>query len=411
MNDAVLILGAATVQIPLIRFVKSRGYRTIVVSIPGNYPGFKIADRSVYCDVRDGDTILSQISDEHIVAVLTDQTDLSVPTVAYLSQKLGLPANLLDTAQTYSNKFLMRQAYEKIGLPNPQYLRVSNIDEAAEWNLYPAIVKPEDNQGSRGISLVCSHEELYNSFPAALSFSRTGHVIIEEFFEGDEVVVEGFVLNGEYLNWGIGDRRYFELDKLFIPSQTVFPSTLSDELVNKLLDSERALHSYLNPSFGMIHSEYLVNRTSGEICLVETALRGGGVYISSHLVPLYCGYNNYKLLLDAALGKPISLPNIEAEMHRKASAYICFYLPEGEIVSIKGVDLLRQTEGVVLLDIDTLRIGVRINAMKNKTQRLGPILVTANNRNEIEDIITKVQNTLRIEVRCVDGSIGGIRWN
>ena len=216
MTDSVLILGASALQIPLIKFVKSKGYRVVVASIPGNYPGFKLADKCVMCDVRDGDAIFNQIKNDNIVAVLTDQTDIAVPTVAYISNLLRLKANKLEIAQTYSNKFLIRQACEDIGLTNMQYIRLSSVKDAKEWCLYPAVIKPEDNQGSRGVYLVSSYEELLDVFEDSLSFSKTGYVILEEFFEGDEAVVEGFVKDGEYLNWGIGDRKYFDLEKLFI---------------------------------------------------------------------------------------------------------------------------------------------------------------------------------------------------
>lgn len=410
MSDAILILGAAAVQIPLIRYIQARGFRTIVVSIPGNYPGFDIADRCVYCDIRDGQSILSQVTNEHIVAVLTDQTDLSVPTVADISQKLGLKANNVEVSRYYSNKFLMRQTCDKIGIENPRYRRLTSPLDAKDWSVYPAVVKPEDNQGSRGVFLVNSYEQLLNVFAETSSFSTRGSVILEEYFAGDEVVVEGFVKEGEYLNWGIGDRRYFNLNKFFIPSQTIFPTNLNSRLIDKLLSVEKQLHAHLHPTFGMIHSEYLVNRETEEIRLVETALRGGGVYISSHLIPLYCGYNNYELLVDTALGKNITLSQVEKQLQKKASAYICFYLPEGEIVSIEGIETLQNMQGVCLVDLAHLKIGDHIETMRNKTQRLGPILVTAINREKIESLIHQVQNTLKIEVKCADGSIKNIQW-
>lgn len=187
MDVYVLILGAASLQVPLIKYIKGLGYKVAVVSIPGSYPGFAIADRCIYCDVRDGEAILAQIANENIAAVVTDQTDISVPTVAYLSNKLGLMGNHVETAQVYSNKFMMRQTCDRIGLSNPRYIRLSSANQAKDWNIYPAIIKPEDNQGSRGISLIKSFDELSMTIPNALSFSRTGYAILEEFFVGDEV--------------------------------------------------------------------------------------------------------------------------------------------------------------------------------------------------------------------------------
>ncbi len=411
MKDAVLILGAANVQIPLIRFVQSKGYRAIVVSIPGDYPGFDIADRCIYCDVRDGKAILQEIANEKVVAVMTDQTDLPVPTVAYLAKELGLAGNDVQTALIYTNKCMMREAINEIGLPNVRYYRAHNVEDVAQnWHIYPAMIKPEDNQGSRGVCRVNNLNELRNAFDEALSFSKTQHVIVEEFFEGKEVVVEGFVNDGAYLNLGIGDRIYFNRDNQFIPSQTIFPSAISPNLQDALLQFERMLHAHLHPSFGMTHSEYLIN-DNGDIRLVETALRGGGVYISSHLISLYTGINNYNLLLDSALGKQIALSDVEKQMQRKAAAYICFYLTEGEVVSIKGIEELQQLKGVVKVDMHNVEVGAHIGAMVNKTHRLGPILVSADSREEIDKLIKQVQQTLDICVLCPDGTERSIIWS
>lgn len=411
MKDAVLILGAANVQIPLIQFVQSKGYRAIVVSIPGDYPGFNIADRCIYCDVRDAKAILQEITNERVVAVMTDQTDLPVPTIAYLSKELGLAGNDVQTALIYTNKCMMREAINEIGLPNVRYYRAHNVDEVAQnWHIYPAMIKPEDNQGSRGVYRVNNYDELRNAFDEVLSFSKSQHLIVEEFFEGREVVVEGFVKDGAYLNLGIGDRNYFDLENLFIPSQTIFPSNISQVEQNALLRFEQKLHAHLLPSFGMTHSEYLIN-DKGDIRLVETALRGGGVYISSHLIPLYTGVNNYEMLLNSASGKQISLSKVDKQMQRKASAYICFYLPEGKIESIKGIEELKQLKGVVKVDMHNVEVGAYAGAMVNKTHRLGPILVSADNRDEIDKIIKQVQRTLDIRVLCPDGYKRSIIWS
>ena len=41
----ILILGAGIYQVPLIKTAKRMGLYTIVASIPGNYPGFELADK------------------------------------------------------------------------------------------------------------------------------------------------------------------------------------------------------------------------------------------------------------------------------------------------------------------------------------------------------------------------------
>lgn len=412
MRESIVILGASALQVPLIKYVKDKGYKTIVVSINGNYPGFDIADSCVKCDVRDVDFIENAISDENVKAVLTDQTDIAVPAVAELSQRLGLPANKLSVANAYSNKLLMRQAcqYAKVSCPN--FFVANSTDEISniisKLN-FPVIVKPIDNQGSRGVHIASDINQLLSQTNDSFLYSKYHKVIVEEFFEGEtEYVVEGFAQDGEYYNFGIGERKYFKLDGKFIPSQTIFPAVINDDIKTKLIESEIRLHKYINPSFGMIHSEYLVNHNNNTICLVETALRGGGVYISSHLVPLYSDINNYDWLYNCAIGCKCSIKNVEREEH--ASAYICFYLPQGTIVCIEGVEIIKSLPFVHLADLDNIKIGNQTSPIDNKTMRLGPIIVSGEDRADVENNITTVQNTLKILVKT-DCGIKGICWD
>lgn len=413
MENSVLILGAAALQVPIIKYVKQQGFNVIVVSIPGDYPGFAIADKCVYCDVRDVDSILASVCDDDIKAVLTDQTDITVPIVAILAEKLGVAGNSPKIAKIYANKYKMRQHCHNIGVCVPCFFHASTIEDVLEcYNTirYPAIMKPEDNQGSRGVFVIREKDEIISHFEETIKYSKTGYIIVEEFFKGREVVVEGFVYNGYYLNFGIAERRYFDIEDLLIPCQTIFPAKVSEQIRCKLLNAENTLHSSLNPSFGMIHSEYLINEETGEYILVETALRGGGVYISSHLVPYYSGIDNYHFLFNAALGKSISLDQIEESRKQHASAYVCFTLPSGKIVSIEGLKELSFMPSVKVCDIDDLKVGMQVSRMTNKTQRLGPIILMSENRCELEKEIVKIQNTLKIKVDTVVGVDSDIIW-
>ena len=54
----IMILGAGIYQVPLIKTAKRMGLYTIVVSIPGNYPGFALADKVYYENTVDDEKIL-----------------------------------------------------------------------------------------------------------------------------------------------------------------------------------------------------------------------------------------------------------------------------------------------------------------------------------------------------------------
>ena len=59
-----MILGAGIYQVPLIRTARRMGLYTIVVSIPGDYPGFALADKIYELNTRDKEAILAAAEKE-----------------------------------------------------------------------------------------------------------------------------------------------------------------------------------------------------------------------------------------------------------------------------------------------------------------------------------------------------------
>ena len=77
----IMILGAGIYQVPLIETAKRMGLYTIVVSIPGNYPGFALADKVYYENTVDDEKILEIAREENIDGIVTTGTDVCVITI------------------------------------------------------------------------------------------------------------------------------------------------------------------------------------------------------------------------------------------------------------------------------------------------------------------------------------------
>jgi len=404
-KSRLMVLGAGMCQVPIIRRARGMGFEVIAVSIAGNYPGLSIADRSYEIDVRDKERILEVAQEEGICGILTDQTDIPVPTVAYVAERLGLPGVSYDCACRFTNKYLMREYAEKAGVPVPKFAKASSPEEArdsAAGMKMPVIVKPVDSQGSRGVTVAADLSELDGVVDAALSFSPSSTVIVEEFFEGREVVIQGFVSGCRLTNLVMGDRVYFDIPNLFIPKQTLFPSLLPEDLKARVFAVNTRLIESLAPRFGITHSEYLVNERTGDIRLVETAIRGGGVFISSDLIPLACGIDVNDLIIRLATGRE-GAPLDASGMVRRASGYVCFTLPEGVIRKIEGAEALRSLKGVHRAHIDDLYAGKRTGKLSDKTMRMGPILISGQDRDELDATMSKIRDTFSIEVETRDG--------
>lgn len=411
-KERVLVLGAAAVQVPIIETAARLGFETVVASSPGAYPGFRVADRFYEIDIRDREAILAMARREGICGILTDQTDVAVPTVAYVAERLGLPGINLDCALKFTDKHRMRLSAEELGVPVPRFLEISNERDAAvaaDRLTPPLIVKPVDSQGSRGVSRIDDPADLWSRVQAAARYSSAGRVIAEEFFEGVEVVVQGFASDFEFVNLAVGDRQYFDIPEVFIPKATIFPSMLPESLMDKVLSANARLVRGFGPRFGITHSEFLVNPATDEIRLVETAIRGGGVFISSDLVPIASGIDIGRLLVEHATGRLDRMAIDLKTAKKRAAGYFCFYLPAGRICRVEGVETVKSLPGVQRAVLDNIRIGSVAPPLTDKTARLGPIIIAGDDRAMCDATFQKVKETLRIEV-LTDSGLDVIRW-
>ncbi len=407
-----MMIGAGIGQYYLARKIKEKGYYLVTVTLPGNQPVIEIADKICYNDVFDKEGVLRIAQEERIDAVISDQNDTMMPTVAYVVEHMGLPGNNTHQVNSYCNKNTFRDNCDKLGIPVPRHssMRTVTLPEKLADVPFPWVVKPADSQSSIGVAKVNNREDYLMALPKAIELSKNKSAIVEEFFKGQELVAEGFIYKGKYYLLGFADRKYFALNNMFIPSQTVFPSLVPQSVLDKIEQCESKMAAYINPNFAIVHSEYLYHAETGEIRVVESALRGGGVYISSHLVPLYSGIDINETLVDCILGNDVDMEKVMSKRVNKAAGYVCFYLPEGTVCKVDGLDEVRKLDFVKMMCVNDIKVGMVTPPLTHKGQRLGPILVTGEDRDDIEKNIQKMQNTLQILVEDPSGKKIGINW-
>ena len=414
MKKKAMILGAGIGQIPFINLLKERGCYVIAVSVKGNYPGFEIADKCYYVDTRDKEAILEIAREEGIDIITTDQTDVSVPAVAYVAEKMGLKGIGCVTAEKFTDKYVMRCYAENAGIPVPKFIQVNcvdNIIDKVSRMDYPLISKPVNSSGSRGVHRIDNPNELVEKVKMSLDSSVDNKVIIEEFIEGKEYLADGIALDGDYITLDFGIKEYFDLPDTYISKMCMFSSSVlaKNEAEIDVVKTNTELVNAFNLPFGITHAEYIYSEKRHKTYLVEIAARGGRVYLSSHLTPRASGVNSNVLLIDYLTENKIAnFRNIKLD--QKVSCWRCFALKPGFISKIQNVEEIRQIPGVTEAFLDDLTIGMKIGELKDDTCKLGPILFLGNNREECYDAIQKVKDTLCIETTDENNNISGIIW-
>ncbi len=306
-----MIMGAGIYQVPLIEKAKEMGIYTIAVSIPGNYPGFAIADQCCYENTVDYERILQVAKEEKIDGIVTAGTDVAVITIGKVCDELGLPGLSFEAAKIASNKILMKKKYEEYGVRTARFREVSfeedMYEKTADLN-FPLIFKAVDTSGSRGIIRVNSKEEFEAARALVKANTRTDFFIVEEFIEGEEFGAQAFVYRGE-VKFILPHGDYVFQGDTGVPVGHFAPYELAPEIVEDTkLQLTKAIEA-MGLDNCAINADFILK--DGKTYVLELGGRSGATCLAE-LVSIYYGFDYYEKLIRAALGEDVDFPQEHA---------------------------------------------------------------------------------------------------
>jgi biotin carboxylase len=388
------ILGGGEWQVPTIKLARAAGYRVLCTDIYAERPGYAHADAHMVVDVADERATLEAAERAHIDGIICDTTDVGVPTMAFVAERLGLPGIGYETALNFTNKFRMREITRAAGVPNPPFRLICSRDDlitAAADIGFPLVIKPVDNQSSRGVHVIRAAGGLDPAFEEAIHYSRTHQVIAEGFLDGTEVTVEGYCLDGEPLIAGISDKDHF-VHRPEVANRITYPADLAPGVMARIREVDAAVVRALGLRTGVTHAEYMV--VDSEVYLVEIAARGGGSRIHSHIAPYLAGVPIPELYLDFVMG---GTPTARPDGIARAANLAFFAFPPGTVTGIDGVAEASALPGVEELRLE-FAVGDRLAPPDDDRSRPGFVVVFGTNRAEVLDITAAVFERVQVTV-------------
>lgn len=312
MAEKLVIIGANDFQNQLILKAKSMGFETHVFAWEDGAVGKDSADFFYPISITEKEEILEKCREINPVGVCSIASDLAVITVNYVAEKLGLPCNSFENTLIQTNKYEMRKAFMKAGVPCPKFVKAGeDFDVSAlEGFSLPIIVKPTDRSGSREIMKLSDFDGVEDAARKAQAVSFEKSAIVEEFIDGDEYSMETISFEGVH-HYLATTKKFTTGAPHFIETAHAQPSGLPDEINER---AKRMVFEALDALFvenGASHSEFKVDE-NGNIRIIEIGARMGGDCIGSDLVFLSTGNDFMKMVIDVAVGKaPEMLDNLQ----------------------------------------------------------------------------------------------------
>jgi biotin carboxylase len=380
-NDAktIFILGAGVMQLPAIRAAKAMGWRVIVADGNESAEGIPLADRFVHVDLKDREAMAAAVrrcqAEGGVDGVFTAGTDFS-STVAWAAECCGLPGLAYETALNATDKVRMRRTFKRRGVPQPGFVELARGDDARaalETLAFPLVVKPVDNMGARGVRRIDSRDELVSSFKAALEFSRSGRVIVEEYVSGPEYSLDALVWRGRPTLCGIADRHIF-FEPYFVEMGHTMPAVLDDDSRRRIIDVFFRGIEALGIDNGAAKGDIKLSPRGPMVGEIAARLSGG--YMSGWTYPYASGVEVTRSALRIAVG----LPPLDLEPRENAwSAERAFISIPGRVERLSGLD---EAEAVPGLKDLFLRVepGARVEFPRNNVQKCGNVITKGSTR-------------------------------
>jgi biotin carboxylase len=401
-EETVLFVGAGRHQRRALQRVKELGVRLVAVDRNPEAPGLEIADVGEVVDFADVAAVADVGRRHGVDGVMTFAADRAVPVVAGVAEALGLPGIGTETAHLMTNKIAMRRRLADVGVPQPRFAAIRHVREvgaAAEAVGFPAVLKPADSAGQRGLFLVASADDVERHLHAALAQSIEEEAILESYHAGLEVNGLLVAREGEVTVVTLSDRRRAAGAGFGVALAHVYPSTLFGDALAEVERVGRSTVHALGLRDGIAYPQVIWG-DDGVARLIEVAARIPAGQMDS--VARYgVGVDLVEIALLQALGR--SVPHDLVEPEKQQPMAIAFLtaqpgpLPTGQLVRVGGLDKVLAFPGVVEADL-YFQEGETIRPVRVDGDRRGYVIALGETNLEAVERAEAAARLLDVEV-------------
>jgi biotin carboxylase len=396
MAKAFVLTGGSRSQLGLLEQARALGHEVCVVDGSVRAPLLEEADYAIVRSFTDVGGVAGDLEARGIepVAVATMGSDQAVLPTAQLAERLGLPGLPVETARTVADKRRMRAAFEKRKVRCPKGREAASFEEAEQAFHQlgaPVVVKPVDGSAQRGVTEVRVEAELADAVDRALAASKTGAIVLEQYLDGDEFTVNGFLLSGEYFPMSVTRRLLYPPPPLGVCISHRYPSLLANEqpLFELAHQASLAVGLETGPSYVQVRMR------DGAPWAIEVGARLGGGK-DAELAKLVTGFDAIRANVLWAQGE-LTLDDLRHGEVGAPVGQVRFVAHEpGRIVRLDTAPALA-LEGVHEAGW-YWREGMTLPPMTSGAERLGYLLLTAQSEDALDELTEQALAALDVEI-------------
>ncbi|HET9137749.1 ATP-grasp domain-containing protein [Actinophytocola sp.] len=337
-------------------------------------------------------------------AAVVPLTEYATPFAARLAERLGLPGAGLGAAQILRDKELLRRVSAAAGIANPEMVRVDGPADVLDFlrgGSGPIVLKPANRQASVGTQVIHEPAQVEAAWASCVVQDEGVYVpdrvmelrmLAERYVEGSEYSVEMLVRAGDELFVNVTGKQLFPGPRP-VELGHVVPADIAPELAGTLAAETRRVVAAVGFGDGIVHCEWIVS--DGIPYLVECAGRFAGDGIIELIQRAYPVELNRAYF---ALMKGEPLPEVLPCRAAGAAAVRFLSIEPGVVADVRGVEEAERAAGVVHCDV-SIAAGQEFAGLRSSWDRVGDVMVTADNPAQAQRLAEAAADLIRIEMR------------
>ena len=397
-----LLLGGSRYILPVIEIAHKLDCYVITCDYLPDNIAHKFSDEYRNISIIDKEAVLKVAEEIGIDGIMSFACDPGVVTASYVAEKMGLPFQCsYESAKILQDKGLFRQFLTDNGFNAPHARRYTDINAPfndIDFFTWPVIVKPVDSAGSKSITKAENPEQLRKAIEIASEGSHNSAFVIEDYltFEGYHSSTDAFVVDGKLKFITYSDHMFDkDAENPYTPTIIIWSSTMKQKYQDYLTAETQRLIDLLHLDTGIYNIETCVG-SDGKPYLMEISPRGGGGKIAE-LQDMAFDTN----LVENEIRKAIGMPLTEIRQ-TECKGYWCkmvIHARAGKtgIFNHMEIDSEIKEKYVKLIDTD-IRKGDMVYAFTGANRALGDMFLKFESREELNNIIEKENEWLRIEL-------------
>ncbi|MBM4762207.1 ATP-grasp domain-containing protein [Bacillus sp. B15-48] len=269
--------------------------------------------------------------------------DPYVSLAAVVAAEMGLFQLSIEALYKMENKICFRKELQSLNV-NPSFttlLSHENLQDKMNQftHSYPLIIKSPQSNGSKDVLYVNNRSELEAGIAILKTENEDMPILIEEYLEGPQYLVEVIVWEGKVHLVGIVE-QVISLGERFIVSGYHFPAMIAEHLLTELQITVEKIVNILEMEYGSCHLELRLVQGKWKLVEINPRVSGGAM---NQILFEGSGMSLVQEVIKLYLGEK---PEVIITEHRHVFAQFITVNSKGLLLKVTGKNRALAYEGV-----------------------------------------------------------------